>query len=312
MSEWLTPKQVARAIGVSDASLKRWCDKGLLPAERTAGGHRRLPLNGVLQFLRESGRALVAPDVLGLPPTIGTGEAVIERVSRQMVEALAAGQDERFRGLALGLYLAGHRAGDICDLAIGPAFTELGSRWEHGELAVYQERRGVEIVLRLLHELRKALAAPAADAPLAVGGTLAGDPYTIPNAMVELALREAGWRAESCGTGLPAETFAAAIGDLRPRLAWCSVSSAPHGSPAATADALAVLAKAARAVGAVLVAGGRALDVETRARLDGVIAVDTLRQLVTLAQALLPGAAGGVPPPAAEPGAGSRTGPGGS
>lgn len=311
MSELLTPKQVARAIGVSDASLKRWCDKGLLPAERTAGGHRRLPLSGVLQFLRESGRPLVAPDVLGLPPTIGTGEAVVERVRRQMVEALAAGQDERFRGLALGLFLAGHRAGDICDLAIGPAFTELGSRWEHGELAVYQERRGVEIVLRLLHELRKALTAPAADAPLAVGGTLAGDPYTVPNAMVELALREAGWRAESCGAGLPVETFAAAIRDLRPRLAWCSVSSAPHGPPAAPADALALLAEAARAVGAVLVAGGRALDAETRARLDGVIAVDTLRQLVTLAQALLPGAAGSAPPPEGESGAGSQVGPGG-
>jgi predicted site-specific integrase-resolvase len=27
----LTPKQVARAIGVSESSLKRWCDKGVLP-----------------------------------------------------------------------------------------------------------------------------------------------------------------------------------------------------------------------------------------------------------------------------------------
>ena len=50
----LSPKQVARALGVSESSLKRWCDKGLIPTERTAGGHRRLPLAGVLDFLVRS------------------------------------------------------------------------------------------------------------------------------------------------------------------------------------------------------------------------------------------------------------------
>jgi methanogenic corrinoid protein MtbC1 len=235
----------------------------------------------------------VAPDVLGLPPTIGTGEAVVERVRRQMVEALAAGQDERFRGLALGLYLAGHRASDICDLAIAPAFSELGERWEHSELAIYQERRGVEIALRLLHELRKILPPPAADAPLAIGGTLAGDPYTVANTMAELALREAGWRAESCGAGLPAATFAAAIRELRPRLAWCSASTTDTVTPEHLGESMPALVAAARATGAVLVMGGRALDAAMRARLDGVIVVDTLRQLVTLAQALQNAGPGG-------------------
>ena len=49
LKQVLTPKQVADAIGVSEASLKRWCDKGLIPATRTAGGHRRLPISGVVQ-----------------------------------------------------------------------------------------------------------------------------------------------------------------------------------------------------------------------------------------------------------------------
>ena len=28
-------------LGVSEASVKRWADSGLLPMEKTAGGHRR-------------------------------------------------------------------------------------------------------------------------------------------------------------------------------------------------------------------------------------------------------------------------------
>ncbi len=44
MKQLLTPKQVARAIQVSESSIKRWCDRGTIPAEYTAGGHRRIPL----------------------------------------------------------------------------------------------------------------------------------------------------------------------------------------------------------------------------------------------------------------------------
>jgi len=65
MKELISPKQVALALGVSEASLKRWCDKGLIPAIRTAGGHRRLPINGVIHFIRQTGQHLVRPEVLG-------------------------------------------------------------------------------------------------------------------------------------------------------------------------------------------------------------------------------------------------------
>ena len=41
---FLSPRQLAVAIGVSESSLKRWADDGRLAVERTAGGHRRIPL----------------------------------------------------------------------------------------------------------------------------------------------------------------------------------------------------------------------------------------------------------------------------
>ncbi|MBV9958343.1 MAG: helix-turn-helix domain-containing protein, partial [Acidobacteria bacterium] len=37
----LTSSEAARLLGVSEASVKRWADSGLLPALKTAGGHRR-------------------------------------------------------------------------------------------------------------------------------------------------------------------------------------------------------------------------------------------------------------------------------
>jgi MerR family transcriptional regulator, light-induced transcriptional regulator len=255
MTDQLSPRQVARAIGVSEASLKRWCDKGLLPSVRTPGGHRRLTLSAVVHFLRETGHSLPHPELLSLPSAVAQGRVVVSRTRREMIEALAAGEEERFRGLALNLYLGGLTLGELCDEAIAPAFAALGERWQHGALEVYEERRGCEIALALLHELRHVLPAPRAEAPLALGGTLADDPYTLPNAMVELGLRELGWRTINCGCGLPPLQLATAVRRLQPRLCWLSVSTLPQG--ASLADSIAPIAEAVRETGVRLIVGGR-------------------------------------------------------
>src|SRR5262245_21655736 len=124
--ETLTPKQVARAIGVSDASLKRWCDKGVIPSVRTVGGHRRISVNAVFSFLRETGRSLVRPEILGLAPTTGTGTTVVNRSVEQVTDALARGDACRFQRIIFDLFTAGQKVRDIGDRTIAPAFRRIG------------------------------------------------------------------------------------------------------------------------------------------------------------------------------------------
>jgi len=43
----LTPGEVADLFRVTPKTVSRWHDSGILPAQRTAGGHRRFPAGPV-------------------------------------------------------------------------------------------------------------------------------------------------------------------------------------------------------------------------------------------------------------------------
>lgn len=285
MKELLTPKQVAQAIGVSEASLKRWCDRGLVPSVRTAGGHRRLPVSGVIQYLRSRGHPLVRPEILGLPSNTGRGDAVLTRARPAMVAALRTGDEEQFRRLVFDLYLARVAARDICDEAIAGAFHDVGAHWHHGDMEVYEERRGCEIAMRVIHELRSALSPVRADAPWAIGGTFEDDPYTLPTAMVDLVLREAGWRAETLGIGHPVATLCAALRNIRPRLFWLSVST--FAAEEVFLERFAAVSEAARELGVAVAVGGRALTEALRSRMEHAVFCDRLHHVVSFAGTLV-------------------------
>jgi len=286
----VTTRQAAQAIGVSEASLKRWCDQGLLPAARTPGGHRRLPLNGVVQFVRERRLQLVRPNLLGLssftPPTTGDGNAI----RTAMQAALEAADEDEARRLVLGLYLAGTSAVEILDDLVAPAFRAMEVKWTHGNLAIYEERRAVETCTRLLHQMRMFLPTPPPDAPQAIGATLTGDPYSLPTTMLEVALCEAGWRAQSYGCGLPTATLVDALRDVRPRLFWLSLSTF-ESEHQFLAD-YATLYAAAQKHGVAVLVGGRMLTAELRERMQYSAYGDNLRHAVSFARTICPPGSG--------------------
>ncbi|MCY2959438.1 MAG: helix-turn-helix domain-containing protein [Planctomycetota bacterium] len=261
----LTTRQVAFVLGISEASLKRWCDRGVLPSARTVGGHRRLPVHGVVEFARSRGFPLAHPEVLGLPPQAGRGHAVVDRGRLDLRRALLAGDEEVFRRLAFDPWLAGQPLAEVLERGVVPALDGLGLDVLHGVAEIYQERRAIEICLRFLHEVRGLLPPPADDAPLAIGGSAEHDPYLLPAAMVDLCLREAGWRTQALGIGIPLSSLCAAVEAVRPDLFWLSVSAAPDRE--ALVAGWAELQERAVALGTATVVGGRALDAALRPRM---------------------------------------------
>lgn len=287
VKDLVSPKQVAQAIGVSESSLKRWCDQGLIPTIKTAGGHRRLPVNGVLAYLRTSGHILVAPEILGLPPaTTGGADRKLSTGRDRLLQALVDGDEALCVQIVLNLYLARYSMSQICDQVLTSAFVEIGERWGCGTVAVYQERRSCELCHRVMHEVRRALPELPANAPMAVGGTLDGDPYTLASGMVELVLRDQGWRACSLGNMLPFATLRAALCDTQPRLFWLSIASIQD--EATFYDEFERLSQLASERRAALVVGGKALTEDVRKRMHYSAYCDTFEHLADFARTVRP------------------------
>ena len=285
MGELVSPKQAARAMGVSEASCTRWCDRGLLSAVRTPGGHRRLAVAEVLRFVRERGRELVDAELLGLPATTtGAKSLPLSRARETLREALVSGRESVCRQVILDLHLAGHRISTICDSVISETFHDIGDAWSCGEADVYQERRSCEICLRVLHELERLVPTPGRMAPVAIGGTLTGDNYQLPTTMASVVLRESGWNATSLGCNLPAANIRNAIVETQPALVWISVSHV--FDEALLLRETQEVYETAIAQRSGLAIGGRALTPELRSQISCGACCDTMQHLESFAATL--------------------------
>ena len=279
----LSPQEAAKALGVSESSLKRWCDKGLIDAVRTAGGHRKLAVNNLIQFVREREQPILRREILGLPAKKNGTELRIDQGGPRLAEALLTGNESLARQVIFDFYLSRNSISKICDEVVCPAFREIGHRWENQTAEIYQERRSCEIVQRILFELRRLQPDPDSSWT-ACGGTFQSDDYSLPTTMVELVLRDAGWNATSLGNSIPAESMRKAIIENRPKLFWVCASFISDVET--FVSDFKSLWQTAQTTGTVLVVGGRAFTTELRQQLAYVCYCDTMQQLEAFAKSM--------------------------
>ncbi len=282
---FLSTVQVAKAVGVSVTTIKRWVDDGILPAHRTAGGHRKLVLADVLRLTREGG---LPPSDLGqLVPVSRAEPGDPARFHEQLLDAVKEIDDGRIRAVIRAAYGAGIAIEALADRVISPAMAFVGRQWQHDKLDVGTEHLVTSAVIAGLFELQGTIAAnAAADRPVAVGGAPEGDHYILPSLLAKLTLIEAGWDAVNVGPNTPASSFEKLLDLRRPKLLWLSVS---HVADAADFERdFSHLFREAHSRNVPVTLGGRALTQEMRSRLSYTTFGDGLAQLADFARTLCP------------------------
>jgi len=221
--QYISTADVARALGVGVSTVKRWVDEGILPAHKTAGGHRKLLLSDVLRLARESdfprldlsGLQFVAESKGSLEPDV---------LLQKLLAALRRGECDAVRSLIHGAYQSGIAIETLADFVIAPAMRQLGHEWEIGRIEVLHEHRATQICTAALYELKGVLEARAErDRPLAVGGSPELDYHGLASLLAEMVLLDAGWRVIDLGQHTPIISFRQALLELRPRLLWISL-----------------------------------------------------------------------------------------
>ena len=256
MTSLLSPNELGKAIGVSESSLKRWADKGRLRVARTAGGHRRIHLSEALRFIRETGFAIVRPEILGLAELDRHDGS--EPALQALHAALETGDEARASGIIMQGYVEGRSLAELIDELLAPVLRHIGTLWRHGdERGILVEHRASEISTQILHRIR-ALHPSEPGAATAVGGTVDEDFHALPSLMAATVLATRGWSAINLSGATPAAVLAQAAREHDAELVWLALTqySDPEEAGARVVEARDALRAAG--VEATLIVGGPA------------------------------------------------------
>lgn len=283
-SKYLSPAEVAKALGVGVSTVKRWVDGAILPAHRTAGGHRKLLLADVLRMVRENEFPHLDLGKLEGTPTAPHPQHLRDALTK----ALEAGDESRVRTLVVRAFEGGMSVAALADDALAPALRAVGHLWESGRLDVYEEHRGTQICIAALSALRTKLEASVerGTKPLALGAGPEGDHYLLPGMLAQLVLAESGWKSIFLGPNMPLASLALAAETQKPRMVFLSATYLADRD--AFRDDYLDFYRRCRNLNIAVALGGQAIDAELRAHLPWSFCGDTLTQLAEFARTLEP------------------------
>jgi MerR family transcriptional regulator, light-induced transcriptional regulator len=282
----LTSREAARLLGVSEASVKRWADGGLLPALKTAGGHRRFRPEDVAAFRRArfghaargaATRAQLSPDADAAPDTAAAEASIFD--------ALVAGDAEGASSVLVRLHLAGLSVGAVADAALCPAMRRVGDLWHAGQLSVAEEHVATQAAHVALAALRGAMVLDGPKNLTALCCSVEDDFHDLPVEVTATLLEARGWEVVVLGASMPFYALAEAVGRFRPRLV-CAAAAVLVNPDRAAREYAEFRAATERAGAAVALGGGGFSPGPLRPRFPAELHADGFTQLEEFAASI--------------------------
>jgi excisionase family DNA binding protein len=220
ITKQLSTSEVASAMGVGESSVKRWIDSGRLAAEKTPGGHRRVALTELYNFIRASGKKLVDPDALGIKPILTGAKSPLEACQA----SLAAGDAFTFESTLQLLRLTEPTLAAILDKTVYPAFQAVRATCQHPSEECLTLHRAISMTETAL---RVALPADRAKAskkiPRVVLADVGYEVDGIPTILAEASISDQA-QCLQLGTNVPVTVINGALKSFGADLLWLSAS----------------------------------------------------------------------------------------
>lgn len=220
-----TTKEVARLCRVSDATVKRWEDAGLLKSERTNGGHRRFQAEEVARFQREN--------KIGLKRCHGDDSIIKTNFLRRnfkyfsnspLFAPLINACETEAADLLIGELLRKKSPAEIFDKLICPAMREIGELWARGILTVAEEHLATRTAGNAIHKFRAALPVSESSGKLAMCCAVEGDFHELPTFLAQVIFENEGWEVMNFGANMPLDCLAKEVLKHKPEAVCISAT----------------------------------------------------------------------------------------
>ncbi len=280
----ISTQDAAEVLNCSVSTIKRWVDEGILPAQKTPGGHRKILMADLLRLSRQ--KAIPSSDLSKVleQDLLASGSTTVNKDTFH--DALVNKNQDLCSSILKAAYQNKIPVEQIADEIIGPAMSKIGHEWTIGKRTILQEHCATQMVMNCLAELRSFLNLSYLDnRPLAIGGCIALDNYLISNYLAEMVLIDQGWKTMNLGPNTPVISFLEAIEEYQPKLIWMSVSHVQNAEEFKLDNKR--LFDCASRSGTILVLGGQAITPELRKSLSFHFCGDSLGQLSRFTKTLI-------------------------
>ncbi len=226
MTDSLTTKAVAKLLRVSEATVKRWANSGLLQSDKTVGGHRRFSLNAVAHLRRELGIGPGADT-----PSRQTAQkrgSVVLPATGQFADTLLRADENEAGAMLVQAYLSGAALTTLFDETITGAMHHVGELWFNGSITVADEHLATRVVFSALQTLSGVVMPVQPIGLKAICCGIEGDLHEVPVQLARIILESEGWEVQSLGPNTPLFALTEMVARRRPQLVCISARSIAH------------------------------------------------------------------------------------
>lgn len=279
----LTTRDVAGLLLVSEATVKRWADDGLLLPKKTVGGHRRFSVQSIARLRREQG---IAPDALS--PTKRTRKKMVPGrlpSAESFSELLLRDNEAEATAQLIDAYLQNHALATIFDTTITDAMHRVGDLWFNGTITIADEHLATRVMLSALQKLRGIVVPGQATGLKAVSCGIEGDLHELPIHLAEIIFESEGWDSSNLGPNTPLFSLRDMVAQKKPDLVCISARSIVDLDRATTEYAQ--LRKIVEKINGTTVLGGEAFrDLNLRQRFPAEFYAESFGGLSTFVKEL--------------------------
>ncbi len=208
-----TPPQLARLFGVNVSTIKRWVDKGMLPAQKTTGGHRRISKVELQKFIKNY------PKLSNQSYTLSRllkNKEINDSLWPKFYDYLKKSDTAIAQKFIEQLFLKNYPVIKILENIFTPTLIKIGNDWAQNKISIFEEHQ-MSFILRLqLFALEQIIPEPNNQAPKAILACAEGDHHEIPLQMIAVLLKANGWKNYILGINISVTEIIKAAKKIQP------------------------------------------------------------------------------------------------